>query len=115
MARVARVTAEPVWAWTLSMHTYARDLVAGDLTAAAAAAESSREYAGGFRGRRSQRGVWGLQIYLVQRELDALEAARPFLADTGKRPASGRPPPWHWLPSSDDRPGRTPTRPDPRR
>jgi DNA-binding CsgD family transcriptional regulator len=82
VARVARVTTEPVWAWTLSMHTYARDLAVGDLTAAAAAAEASREYAEGFEDVDRSSGVWGLQIYLVQRELDALEAARPILANT---------------------------------
>lgn len=84
VARVARVTTEPVWAWTLSMHTYARDLAAGDLAAAAAAAEASREYAEGFEDVDRSSGVWGLQIYLVQRELDALEAARPILADPGE-------------------------------
>jgi len=84
VARVARVTTEPVWAWTLSMHTYARDLAAGDLTAAAAAAEASREYAAGFEDVDRSSGVWGLQIYLVQRELDALDAARPLVANTGE-------------------------------
>ncbi|MGV1009855.1 MAG: helix-turn-helix domain-containing protein [Dermatophilaceae bacterium] len=64
------------------MHTYARDLAAGDLAAAAAAAEASREYAEGFEDLDRSSGVWGLQIYLVQRELDALEAARPILANT---------------------------------
>jgi DNA-binding CsgD family transcriptional regulator len=84
MAEVARVTAEPVWAWTLSMVSFSRDLVVGDLAAAAASAEASREYAEGFEDADRSTGVWGLQSYLVQRELDALEAARPVLADAGE-------------------------------
>jgi DNA-binding CsgD family transcriptional regulator len=93
MAEVARVTGEPVWAWTLSMQFFARDLVVGDLAAAAAAAEYSHEYAGSFEDADRSSGVWGLQMYLVQRELGALEAARPILADYGK--SAG-----FWLPAT---------------
>ena len=88
MARTARATGQPFWAWVESCLTFGRHFLRADFAAARRTLAEAEEIGRAFGPDRGTDGPAGLQTFMIRRETGRLEQVRGLVSgeeDPGDR------------------------------
>jgi len=82
LARAARVTGQPFWAWVESCLTYGAAFLRADFAGATRIIADAGELSRSFEHGRETAGPSGLQTYMVRRETGQLDQVRGLISGT---------------------------------